>query len=238
MYRRIESQQRLSHEVADHIKMLIQDGQLNPGDKLPGELELTQLFGLSRPTIREAIHTLVSRNILVVRRGRGTFVSENPGIAADPLGLDLLADEGLRFALIEARLVIEPGVARLAAENAAQEDLDRIRTYLTEMKHIVDEHKVSMSIELEFHRSIAQASKNPVIMRVVPVIMDSIIRAYKDAKRTSADHERALEEHRLVFEAICRRDGERAEDAMRHHLENSRLRTLAKLERTGRTGST
>lgn len=233
MYQKIESQQRLSHEVADHIRMLIRDGQLKPSDKLPNEFELTGLFGVSRPTVREAIRSLVSQNILVVHRGRGTYVADDPGIVADPLGLGLLADANLRYSLVEARLVIEPGVARLAAENAEQADLDRIETYITEMEQIVDEHKVSMSIELEFHRSIAQASKNPVIMRIIPVIMDSIINTYKDAKRTSADHERALEEHRRIFHAIRRRDGRSAEEAMRNHLENSRLRTLAKLEKAG-----
>ncbi len=230
MYRKFESHQRLSHEVADHVKMLIRDGQLKSGDKLPSEMELTQLFGVSRPTIREAIHTLVSQNILLVLRGRGTFVSDNPGITADPLGLDLLSDAGLGCALVQARFVLEPGVAKLAAENADKEDLEKIYTYLHEMEHIVEEQKVSMSVELEFHHSIAQASKNPVIMRIIPIIMDSIFRVYKDTHLTLTDHKRALDEHREIAEAISNHDGDEAERAMRHHLENSRLRSLAKQE--------
>ncbi len=228
MYRKIGNSERLSHEVADHITMLIQDGQLKPGDRLPSELELTQLFGLSRPTIREAIRFLVSRNVLKVVRGRGTFVTENPGVETDPLGLNALALEELQPSLVEARLMIEPGVARLAAENAGAEDIEAIETHLADMEQIVHEGKVSMSIELEFHRSIARASKNAVIMRIIPIIMDSIIRTYAITGRSSHDHSQALEEHRHVFNAIRRGDPVGAEQAMRTHLEQSRTRSRAK----------
>lgn len=229
VYKKIEKTERLSHEVADHIVMLIQEGQLKSGDQLPSEQELTQLFGLSRPTIREAIRSLVSRNVLNVVHGRGTFVADNPGISSDPLGLDFLSKDTLYESLIEARLAIEPGVARLAAEKAEKDDLVRIETHLLDMEHTVHEHKVSMSIELEFHRSIAAASKNDLIMRIIPIIMDSIIRTYRDAQRTSQDHAVALEEHRAVFDAIDRRDPAAAEEAMRTHLQRSLARSRTKM---------
>lgn len=228
MYRKIGNSARLSHEVADHIMMLIQERRLKPGDKLPSEVQLTQLFGLSRPTIREAIRSLVSRNVLKVEHGRGTFVADNPGVETDPLGLNQLPAEALKPSLLEARLIIEPGVARLAAANADSGDIEAIGTHLADMQQIVDEGKISMSVELEFHRSIAQASKNAVIMRIIPIIMDSIIRTYDSARRTSRDHGAALEEHYAIFEAIRRGDPAGAENAMRNHLERSRARSAAK----------
>lgn len=229
MYRKIESIQRLSHQVADHITMLIQDGQLQPGDRLPGELELARLFGLSRPTIREAIRSLGARNVLRVEQGRGTFVSDSPGVETDPLGLASLSQKSLRTSLAEARLIIEPGVARLAAENADDEDLRSIEMHLTDMQQVVTGGTVSMSVELEFHRSIARASKNAVINRIVPLIMDSIIRTYGRAQPSNDDHAKALSEHRHILEAIRQRDPVAAEETMRRHLESSRERTLAKL---------
>ncbi len=230
MYPQIGHKARLSHEVADHILMLIQDGRLKPGDKLPSEQELTQLFGLSRPTIREAIHSLVAQNILDVAHGRGTFVSRNPGVETDPLGLNALPGEQLQQSLPEARLLIEPGVAGLAARNATQDDIEAIETHLSDMEQVVQEGGVSMSIELEFHRSIANASKNVIIRRVIPIILESIMRTYSDAHRTGEEHAVALEEHKRIVDAIRDGDVEDAEQAMREHLQRSSARTVAKMK--------
>jgi GntR family transcriptional repressor for pyruvate dehydrogenase complex len=226
MYQRIENQHRLSHEVATRIKALIQDAKIKPGDKLPNEMELTRLFGVSRPTVREAVKSLVSQNIIEIVRGRGTFVSQTPGIASDPLGLEFISSGDLHLALIEARLLLEPPVARLAAEKAEAEDIERIAVHVREMEEIVARREVGVTTELEFHRSIAEATKNPVIMRIVPVIMDSIVKTYKDAPRTLEDHRQALEEHRGIYEEIRGKDPEAAFAAMSRHLSNSYRRTL------------
>lgn len=228
MYRRIPNERRLSLEVANRIKELIRKEKLKPGDKLPNEMQLAELFGVSRPTVREAVKSLVSQNIIEIQRGKGTFVSQTPGIASDPLGLDFLVGEDLHLSLIEVRHLIEPGVARLAAERGTPADVDRIGQYLQEMQQIVDRHEVGMGTELEFHRSIAEATENPVIMRLVPIIMDSIIKTYRDAPRTSEDHRQALSEHTEIFNAIKSRDKDGAYGAMERHLQESYRRTLAR----------
>lgn len=228
MYKRIANQNRLSHEVAKRIKELIRKEKLKPGNKLPNEMQLAELFGVSRPTVREAVKSLVSQNIIEIHRGKGTFVSQTPGIASDPLGLDFLVDQDLHLSLIEVRLLIEPGVARLAAERGTPADIDLIGKYLGEMKDIVDRHEVGMGTELEFHRSIAEATENPVIMRLVPIIMDAIIKTYQDAPRTNEDHRQALLEHSAIFHSIKTRDPEGASDSMRKHLEKGYRRTLSK----------
>jgi DNA-binding FadR family transcriptional regulator len=142
----------------------------------------------------------------------------------------------LRLSLIEARMVIEPGVARLATKNADERDLERIADSVREMEAIVYRHKVNMNVELEFHRSIAEATKNPVIMRLVPVIIESIIKTYRDAPRTSEDHRHALEEHAAVYKAIAERDPESAATAMQRHLDMSYARTAAKRAVPGDSG--
>ena len=229
MYQKIATQKRLSQEIAGQIKTLIRSEKLKPGDKLPNENELSTLFGVSRPTVREAIKTLVSRNIIEVVRGRGTYVSHTPGISSDPLGLDFLADGNLVLSLVEARLLIEPGVAHLAARKAGEEDLQRLGECIQVMEGIIRRQEVDMGNELAFHRGIAQASQNPVILRIVPIILDSIVKTYQEAPRTSADHRQALLEHRRIFEAIRKKDPRAAQEAMRRHLENSYRRTLKKL---------
>ncbi len=228
MYKKLSSEARRSQEVALHIKELIREQKLKPGEKLPNELELCDHFSVSRPTIREAIKTLMSQGIVIIRRGKGTFVADVPGMAEDPLGLDFISSSNLRLELIEARLIIEPGVARLAAINVQPQDLERIAASIRDMEDIVVQHHVNINAELDFHRSIAEATRNPVIMRIVPVIMDSIAKTYQDAPRTSEDHRDALEEHKKIYEAIAARDSERAYAAMHQHLEASYRRTLAK----------
>lgn len=228
MYKRIETKEQLSAVVARQIKDLIREQRLKPGDKLPNEMELSQLFGVSRPTIREAMKSLISQNIVSIHRGRGTFVSETPGIVADPLGFDFIHSADLQIALIEARLIIEPGAARLAARNAEPKDIETMHCLLQEMEESVQMHHVRITKELEFHRSIARATKNPVILRIIPVIMEAIQKTYREAPRTPEDHQQALEEHRRVLEAIRSHSPEEAYQAMRQHLENSLQRTLSK----------
>ncbi len=228
MYTNLSSEKQRSQEVAAHIKELIRDEKLKPGDKLPNELELCGLFSVSRPTIREAAKTLVSQGVLEIRRGRGTYVSQMPGIAEDPLGLDFIMSPNLRLALIQARLVIEPGVASLAAQMADDQDIVKISASIRDMEEIVNQHKVGIDVELNFHRSIAEATKNPVIIRLVPIIMDSIVKTYTDTPRTSEDHRHAFEEHRMIYEAIAARDPEKSYAAMQHHLNSSYMRTIAR----------
>lgn len=226
MYKILSSGHRLSDEITEHIKMLIKNEDLKSGDKIPNETELGRLFGVSRPTIREAINSLVTQNIVEIVRGRGTFVSQTPGVSNDPLGIDFILTPNLRLALIEARLGIEPGVARLAAEHASDEDIEKIKNCLDKMHEVVNEHHIGMTIELDFHRTVAEASKNPIIMRIVPVILDSILRTYADSNPTIHDHEIALEEHTAIYEAISEHNMEAAYKAMQTHLANSHQRTL------------
>jgi GntR family transcriptional repressor for pyruvate dehydrogenase complex len=230
MYKRIFAQQDLTLEVATQIKDLIRGEKLKPGDKLPNEMELSRLFGVSRPTVREAVKALLSQNIIEIVRGKGTFVSQMPGIVDDPLGLDFVMNPDLRLSLVEARLLIEPGAARLAAKNADEADVARIERFIDAMSEIVRKKEINMDIELDFHRSIAEATKNPVIIRIVPVIIDAIIKTYRDAPRTSEDHRHASEEHRIIFNAVKAKNPSRAFRAMQHHLEMSYQRTLFRLQ--------
>lgn len=232
MYKKISNQKRLSHEVANQIKTLIRNEMLKPGEKLPNEMELTKLFGVSRSTVREAVKSLASQNIIEIVRGKGTFVSQNPGISSDPLGLDFVLNGDLHLSLIEVRLIIEPAVARLAAERGTPKDIERIGRFIHEMEDIVGRHEVGIGTELEFHRSIAEATENPVIMRIVPVIMDAIVKTYSDAPRTSDDHRQALQEHIKIYEGIEERSPEKAFQAMSQHLENSYQRTMSKRAKT------
>ncbi len=106
--------------------------------------------------------------------------------------------------------------------------MERLGLCIDEMRGIVHEHRVGMESELAFHRGIAQATKNPVIERIVPTILAAIVKTYEDSGRTSEDYRHALEEHVAIFEAIRDHDPAAAGTAMKRHLERSFHRTQEK----------
>ena len=103
-----DSSRPLAEQVAQRIKDYILEEKLKSGDKLPTETALAREMGVARSTVREAIKRLESQNILTVRHGAGSFVTDQPGLADDPLGLDFIEDkERLAFDLLEVRVNCE-----------------------------------------------------------------------------------------------------------------------------------
>ncbi len=227
MYKKLTTQSHLSREAANHIKALIRGQKLKAGDKLPNEMQLAELFGVSRPTVREAVKSLVSQNIVEIVRGKGTFVMKNPGVANDPLGLDFLPERDLPLSLMEARRILEPEVARLAAERAVKGDVERLEALLEKMAGIMTRDERWVDVELEFHGSIARATRNPVIMRIMPVIVEAIVKTLRYAPRTIEDHRKAFREHSQILKAIREKNPEMAFRAMRAHMEASYKRTVS-----------
>ena len=118
----------LAEQVQEQIYQYILDTPIAVGAKLPNEFELGDRFGVGRSTIREAVKILVSRNILEIRRGCGTFVCENPGVVDDPLGFAFVDDKKrLGLDLCEVRMIIEPEIAALAAERAVPEEIEELQ---------------------------------------------------------------------------------------------------------------
>ena len=134
-----DSSRPLAEQVAQRIKDYILEEKLKSGDKLPTETALAREMGVARSTVREAIKRLESQNILTVRHGAGSFVTDQPGLADDPLGLDFIEDkERLAFDLLEVRNIIEPAIAALAARHATPEDIERAASMADVRDNIVD----------------------------------------------------------------------------------------------------
>ena len=115
----------LAEQVADGIMNLIQETPYKAGDKLPTEKELCERTGAGRNTVREALKILASRNVLEIRQGAGTFVSEKQGIPDDPLGFSMVNDHvKLTKDLLQVRIMLEPQIAALAAQCARNSGRD------------------------------------------------------------------------------------------------------------------
>lgn len=210
----------LSEKVANNIKKMIIDHELKPGDKLANEIDLAEKLNVSRSTIREAIKILISMNILEIRRGKGTFVCEKPGIAADPLGVTFMNKKDLLLYLFETRLIIEPEMAALAAERASQKNLDRLQTVFQKMKEEILQGKDHTETDISFHNIIAKSTQNPIIQRIVPIINDSIKEGYQETKDIPESGEKVIIYHEKVLKAILQKSPQQAKHYMREHILN------------------
>jgi len=208
----------LSEKVSANIKNLIIDNQIQPGDKLPNEIDLAAQLNVSRSTIREAIKLLVSKNILEIRRGKGTYVCERPGIATDPLGVTFMNKKDLLLYLFEARLIIEPGIAEIAAIRSSEKNTKDLEEAFNKIEKNVREGKNHTDADLGFHNIIAKSTQNPILHRILPIINDSIKEGYLETKDIPESGEMVITDHRNILRAIKKKDHESAKKFMREHI--------------------
>ncbi len=211
----------LSQEISQNLCDLISAKKLKPGDKLPNEIELSRMMGVSRSTVREAIKALASNNILEVVRGKGTFVCQEPGFVTDSLGVKFLKGENLLFSLFETRTLVEPGVAYLAAQRATKADLRKIRESLNILADLIERNEPYIEEDMEFHQAIARATRNPIIQRIVPIINQSIIHGYYQTMDIPGSSHNMIDFHNRIYNAIKNGDPDRARDEMLHHLKQT-----------------
>ena len=217
--------QTLGEITAQKLVRMIQEKGYVPGDKLPTEMELSEVLGVGRNTGREALRILMSRNIVTIRQGSGTFVSEKNGIPDDPLGFTMMEDTGkLTRDLLQVRVILEPPIAALAAQNATEEDLARLEQILDEVEALVRERKDYAEKDSQFHAQIAACSHNTVMSNLVPVITDGV-RVFASAVRET-EYDQTLVSHRAIFEAIRDKKAVEAQQAMYFHLMYNQNRYL------------
>jgi len=212
-----QPRRQLADQIAEIILKKIADGEYQPGEKIPNEFELADELNVGRSTIREAVKSLVTRNVLVIKRGNGTFVAEHPGRVDDPLGFALNKDK-LRLAndLCEVRLILEPEIAALAAKRATDEEIEKIREYCEEAAEAIRAGKNHGEADINFHKAIAAASHNQVMASVVPVIQQGVYLFIEIADE--AQLEMTIKTHQQIYKAIAARDARAAHKSMREHL--------------------
>lgn len=219
----------LAEQAAEHIVNYIIDKELDTGDKLPNEFELAESIGVGRSTIREAIKILVSRNIVEIRRGAGTFVSDQIGVGEDPLGLAFIKDKtGLAMDLLAVRLMLEPEIAAMAAQHATESQVEQLKEQCRRVEDLILAGENHMQEDIVFHKLIASCSGNSVVEKLVPVIHSSIS-VFMDVT-SGALRQETIKTHREILECIAARDPEGAKWAMQMHLLYNRM-SIKKIQR-------
>ena len=213
---------------SEDILQYIKDHNLTAGDKLPTEMELSKLLGVGRNTVREALRLLLSRNIVVIRQGAGSFVSDKNGISDDPLGFFMVDDrKKLIEDLLQARVIIEPQIASVAAQNRTEEELARLEEALKNVEQAMTERSNISVEDGEFHTCIANCTHNRVIAELIPVITKGIAEFSSGVKKQ--EYQQTLVSHRNIFIAIRDQKPIEAGQAMSYHLLYNQNRYLQEL---------
>ena len=207
----------LAEQVADGIMNLIQETPYKAGDKLPTEKELCESTGAGRNTVREALKILASRNVLEIRQGAGTFVSEKQGIPDDPLGFSMVNDHvKLTKDLLQVRIMLEPQIAALAAQCAKEHDIKELEEILEEMEAAMKKREDYSELDTKFHTKIAQCTHNIVMENLLPVIGKGVAVFAKEVAQT--EYDRTWISHRKIFCYIRDHKPFEAEMEMQYHL--------------------
>lgn len=224
MFAAIQSR-RLYRQVADQIRSQIEHGRLAVGERLPGERELAEELGVSRPTVREALIALEVEGLIHIRMGSGIYVARPA--REKPV---LLQPEDLEgpFELLRARSLIECAIAEEAAKVIKPVHIAAMDDVLTKMARTFNSPQVSIALDRMFHTTIAGIIENAALNRVVGELFDQRMTPYftKLASyfESPASWREAFEEHRAIRDAIAVGDPVRAKSAMQHHLQQSQQR--------------
>src|SRR5215813_4480412 len=217
---------KLSEQVHDQLLALITDGEFPERAKLPTEVELAGRFDVSRTIVREALARLRDDGIVVSRQGAGTFVQRRPDRAWKLTPLGSITDIQRCF---EFREGFEADMASWAARRADRTTIKRIGSAVEAYEDAIKDGKPGSHADFDLHFVIAEATRNRFFVSVMTSLRDHIVFGMNLARTLSRMHptariKAAQDEHRLVFDAICARDPDRAREAMRLHVERARLR--------------
>ncbi|MCM8710914.1 FadR family transcriptional regulator [Clostridium sp. SYSU_GA19001] len=213
------NQKILAESAADDILAMITiDKRFAPGDKLPNENVLSSELGISRTTLREAIRILASHNVLEIKRGKGTFIAENLEFN-EHFALGELSNIRLNVKdLYEIRLIFEPKIAYYAAKRASDKELNRIIYYGKLEEELISKNEDRTEVEQAFHNSIAKATHNEFMNRLMPIIYKAIYKGVILSNENPVLIQDTINDHRMVMDFLSKRDAEGAETAMKLHI--------------------
>ncbi|MGG4605874.1 FadR/GntR family transcriptional regulator [Paenalcaligenes sp. Me131] len=219
---------RLSDEIAEKIKNLIFEGAWVRGQRLPAERELAESFGVSRPSVREAIHSLVAMGLLQTQHGGGTYVADEVGaIFRDPLQNVLLANADAQRDLLEFRHMVEGACSYYAALRATEADKERLSKAFSVLKqHYEQPHSANeqqhQDADAHFHLVIAEASHNAVLLHTIrntyEVLGPEVRINFGGVQEGQNIRDDLIAQHQALYEAIMQGSADNALLAAQGHI--------------------
>jgi GntR family transcriptional repressor for pyruvate dehydrogenase complex len=219
---------RIYEEIARQIEKMIAE-KMKPGDKLPPERQLADMFGVSRSSIRDAIRTLELSGLVEARQGLGTVVRERSAEAAVNTVTQVLVQKRKMVSeLLDVRKMIEPPLAARAAVHATSDEVTEMDNILRRQEEKMRGGELAIDEDSDFHYAIALAADNSVVLKVLDVLMDLLRDTRERSLQVAGRPERSMAGHREIFDAIKRQDPAGAEAAMCRHIESVEQIVLTK----------
>jgi GntR family transcriptional repressor for pyruvate dehydrogenase complex len=219
----------LSQEIAEALTQEIASGRLKPGERLGSERALCETFAVSRSSVREAIKTLQSHGLVESRPGGGTFVSRQglDTLVRVPSGPTSITEAEVHY-LFEVREMLEPGIARLAAERARPADIAALTRLLERQERFIEAGRYTSAHDARFHEHLARISGNPVLMRLEEGVMRLLGAAREPALRAASDAgvRFRLDRHWAILRAIAVHDADAAAACSLDHLRHARATAI------------
>ena len=213
---------RLSEDVAEHLERMIQDGTFAETGRLPSERELMRHFGVGRPSVREALLHLRKMGLVEIGSGeRARVTRPTPQFVIDALSGParyMLSEPGGIQNFQSARIFFETGLARHAAAHATDEDIAGFETALEANRRSIGDLERFERTDVDFHYVLALIPRNPLFTAIHAALVEWLLEQRRTTLAPGEDA-RAYDAHRAIFEAVAARDPDRAERAMRDHLE-------------------
>jgi DNA-binding FadR family transcriptional regulator len=214
---------KLYQEVVDRLMQRIEAGTLAVGDQLPSERELMEVYGVGRVAVREALQEMARSGIVEISHGERARVVVPTAkllmgqVAEGAKHLLRMQPETLDH-LKEARLFLETGMVRMAAERATPEDVERLQLRLEEHRASMVNLDQFLNRDMLFHREIAAITGNPIFSATVEAMFNWASEYYQSIVRAPGAEDLTLSEHQAIVDAIAAHDPDKAASAMRDHL--------------------
>jgi DNA-binding FadR family transcriptional regulator len=210
---------RLHDQVLAHMTRLIIEGYWPAGTALPAEGELAHQFKVSRTVLRECVRVLASRGMLDVRQGRSIYVVPHAGWkVTEPLALLVRSDHASLLNWLEVRTLLEMDCAGLAAQRATGEDRTLVAQLIERLDLCDDDPDTYRELDIRFHLSIAQATHNPALVRLLEGVIQPLREQLEERALSPRTRHASNEEHREIVARICAGNAPATRAAMAAHL--------------------
>ncbi|RME98651.1 MAG: FadR family transcriptional regulator [Chloroflexi bacterium] len=214
----------LADKIVDSLLNLITEKRLLPGDKLPAERDLAQMMNVGRPALREALRALAVMKVIEIRPGSGAYVSAlQPEQLVQHLDFVFSLDNSSIFHLIGARKILELHTVAEAATQITAAEIAELESLLAKMATNVNNPDKCDDLDREFHKTIAAASRNPILFQFVSVVNQLGSKSRRKTYGLPGVLRPTIEEHQAIVDALKAHDPDLASQAMQHHLNQAEL---------------
>lgn len=216
-----------AEKVVHRILELVKSGNLKAGDKLPAERKMIEIFGLSRPTLREALRSLSTLGVIEMRHGGGAFVTDLKARSLlAPLDFFVSLSSENAQEVFACRSVVEVEVARLCAQKATAENITELEAMLVAQKKMATDPIGFRILDSEFHEKLSEIAGNSVMERLAHGFYNMGLEARRTATANARVTRRSVKDHEAIVKGITLRDTEMTAAAMATHIDHIEATTI------------